>query len=306
MKIGYPCINRSLGCSSSRTFRLASYSKERMRSSIEENLECLDRILRYNVEKEFLFFRLSSDIIPFASHPVMDLNWREEYKTRFQKIGRYIKKNKMRISMHPDQFIVLNSDKEDVVERSKKELEYHADLFIALGLSGKQKFQLHVGGVYGDKESALARFCEVYLSLPEKVRKHLVIENDDRSFSLEDCLKIHRRTQVPVLLDAFHHLCLNNKETLGQAVQEAAGTWTRKDGLPMLDFSLQKPGGIKGAHAESIDKAGFRRFLKELGGVDCDIMLEIKNKEKSAEIAIDVIRTLREETSPGIFGINGI
>ncbi|MGB5924349.1 MAG: UV DNA damage repair endonuclease UvsE, partial [Syntrophobacteria bacterium] len=124
MKIGYPCINRGIGCTANSTFRLASYSEERLIQKVENNLDCLFQILQYNVQNGFYFFRISSDLVPFASHPVCTFDWASHFRGQFRKVGEFIRKHDIRISMHPDQFVVINSLKDDVVERSVWELEY--------------------------------------------------------------------------------------------------------------------------------------------------------------------------------------
>ena len=289
MKLGYPCINRGIGCTANSTFRLASYSEERLILTVQNNLECLSRILRYNAEKGFLFFRISSDIVPFASHPVCTFDWAGYFQQQFKDIGSFITEQSMRISMHPDQFVLINALKEDVVQRSVEELEYHCTVLDEMGLDSTAKIQIHVGGVYGDKGKATARFVERYQSLKEPLRRRLVIENDDRLFSLKDCLVVHENAGIPVLFDAFHHDCLNNGETVRQGLELAAATWRPEHGVPMVDYSNQERGHRLGTHAMAIDRSQFERFLVETRGLDFDIMLEIKDKEKSALKALEIL-----------------
>jgi UV DNA damage endonuclease len=288
MRIGYPCINRTIGCTANSTFRLKSYSESRLRQTIKNNLDCLRKILQFNIEHGLLFFRISSDLVPFASHPVNKFNWQKHFKQEFEAIGEFIKKNNIRISMHPDQFSLINSVKEDIFERSEKELKYHAELLDLMKLDASAKIQIHVGGVYGEKKKSMERFVKRYEIIDDAIRQRLVIENDGRLYDLSNCLQISKQIQIPVLLDVFHHK-LNNEAQIGEEYSElAAKTWKlNSDGVPMVDYSSPKPNGLPQQHSETIDLQNFSEFLKQTEPFDFDIMLEIKDKEKSAIQAIE-------------------
>ncbi|WP_207435206.1 UV DNA damage repair endonuclease UvsE [Sabulibacter ruber] len=293
MKIGYPCVNETLDCSSSTTFRLASYSEERLIQTVEKNLACLRRILEYNLEHGFLFFRMSSELVPFASHEINTYNWQKHFQMTFRRLGDFIKKHNMRISMHPDQFVVLNSPDERIVRNSIAELVYQGTVMDLMGLDSTAKLQIHAGGVYGDKPAALKRFIQTYHTLPEAVKARLVVENDDRLYSLRDCLELNAETGIPILFDNFHHECLNHGEPMEEALQLASGTWhPQTDGVLMMDYSSQSPGERKGKHVTSIETDLFREFLTHLNGLDVDIMLEIKDKEASCLRARQVLEEL--------------
>ena len=283
MKIGYPCLNRSIGCTSSRTFRLRSYSPLRLLETVRQNLLCLEQVLEFNRANGLLFFRITSDLVPFASHPVCTIAWPDMFAAEFASLGAVIKENDMRISMHPDQFTLINSPAAGIFKRSAAELNYHARVLDLLGLDLTAKIQIHGGGVYGDKAGSLDRFCRRFEKLAPAVRRRLVLENDDRQYGAADCLAISRRTGVPVLFDSFHHqLNRNNGQDLAAALAQAAATWRKSDGLPMVDYSSQKKGERPGSHAECIDLRDFAAFVAATDGLDFDIMLEIKDKEKSA------------------------
>ena len=286
MKIGYPCINRSIGCTANSTFRLKNYSKENLIEKVTNNLECLKKILEYNKENNLFFFRISSDIVPFASHPVCKFDWQNHFEIQFQEIGNFIKKNNMRISMHPDQFTLINAKDPEIVRRSIEELNYHCEILDLMGLDHTAKIQIHVGGVYGDKESSIKRFVGNYIKLPEKIKKRLVVENDDRSYSLKDCLKINKRCGVPILFDTFHHECLNDGENMREALLKAKSTWKKEDGELMIDYSTQKAEARRGTHTQHIDISHFKDLIQKTRDINFDIMLEIKDKEESALKAI--------------------
>jgi UV DNA damage endonuclease len=261
---------------------------------VENNLNCLSKILQYNVQKGFYFFRISSDLIPFASHPVCTFDWSGYFRGQFREIGEFIKKHNIRIAMHPDQFVIINALKEDVVERSLRELEYHLTVLDKMALDSTAKIQIHLGGVYGDKQSAMDRFIATYNSLSKSLKSRLVIENDDRSYSLEDCLSVHQKIGIPIIFDVFHHQCLNNGETLRRGLELSASTWKEADGIPMVDFSSQQRGQRPGSHAKTLNKEMFKKFLRETRGLDFDLMLEIKDKETSALKALKILKETRD------------
>lgn len=293
MKIGYPCVNEAMDCSAANTFRLASYSEERLMAAVSANLTCLRRMLEWNVAQGLLFFRMGSGIVPFGSHEINTFPWQTHFAAEFREIGDYLKANDLRVSFHPDQFVVLNSPSPDIVRRSIEELIYQGSMLDIMGLDGTAKLQIHVGGLYGERELAIGRFAAVHATLPDAVKARVVVENDDRLFPLRDCLHLHELTGVPILFDNFHHECLNHGEPMHEALRLAAATWhPTRDGVPMMDYSSQALGERKGKHTDDLVDDLFREFLTNLHGLDMDLMLEIKNKEASALRAVAILREL--------------
>ena len=288
MRIGYPCINRTIGCRGGRTFRLSSYTEKRLLDTAGSNIACLKQILEWNLQNHILFFRITSDLIPFASHPVCTFPWQKYLGDELAQIGCFIEESGIRISMHPDQFIVLNSPDEKIVERSIAELFYHADIIDILGLGSTAKIQLHGGGLYGNPPESMARFVRRYDRLDPLIRRHLVLENDEQRFNAADCLSIHEQTGIPVLFDVFHHRCHNQGEGIPEILSRIGKTWKTSDGTMMVDYSSQHPAKRRGSHAEQIDLDDFRTFLETSRPYDMDIMLEIKDKEKSALAAVSL------------------
>ena len=298
MRIGYPCINLTTKNHNFSTFRLKSYTETRFKETVLNNLDYLLSLLKFNKINSIYFFRISSDIIPFASHPVCEINWRDTFKTKLREIGDFITQNNMRVSMHPDQFVILNSKNEDIVKNSIRELKYHCELLDSMNLPYSAKIQIHGGGVYGEKEKAKRNFVYNFSKLVEgNLKKRLVIENDDRSYSLKDCLDINTETDIPIVFDTFHHECLNNGETIQQALSSFIKSWDYPiDGNPIIDYSSQSIGERRGKHAKTLDKNHFiylyNEFIRAVkeNKVDLDIMLEIKDKEKSALSALTITK----------------
>ena len=289
MKVGYPCINLSINCRSSNTFRLKNYSEKRLKETINKNLECLQTILEFNVEHKVYFFRITSDLIPFGSHPVMNFNWQNHFSYKFIEIGDYIKKNKIRISMHPGQYTVINSNKRHIFENAKKELKYHLDVLDLMNLKANAKITTHIGGVYGNKNESIKRFIKRYKELGENIRKRYVIENDDKSYNINDCLLINQETGIPIIFDIYHHKCNSTEKSFVEEFERVRKTWNTFDGLSIVHYSSEHPLKGKPRHSDTIDISDFTNFLEKTKKYNFDIMLEIKDKEKSAIKAITLL-----------------
>ncbi len=291
MRIGYACLALGVRDSSMKTCMKKNASESRLKELIENNLNSLENLIDYNIESGIKFFRISSDLIPFGSSPVNGLQWWEIYDERFSLIGNKIYENKIRVSMHPGQYTVLNSKDEGVVERAVEDLTYHCRVLDSLGTGPESKIVLHVGGVYNDKKGAIERFVENCMKLPDSVKRRLVIENDDRSYNISEVLEIGKGLEIPVVFDNLHN-SINpayTEKTEEYWVNECRATWTKKDGNQKIHYSQQAIGKRAGAHSESIDVKLFLDFYSNLVKKDIDIMLEVKDKNLSAVKCINCV-----------------
>jgi len=134
----------------------------------------------------------------------------------------------------------------------------------------------------------MERFVNNYEHIDDSIKRRLVIENDERLYTVSDCLALNERTGIPVLFDVFHHSINNHGEKTRDLLAPVTSTWKTHDGIPMVDYSSQQGGKRPGAHAESIDTKDFQDFLQSTNPYDIDIMLEIKDKEKSALTALSI------------------
>jgi UV DNA damage endonuclease len=270
----------------SHTLRLNNFSYDLWIQKCILNLEHLYKMLVDCHENKLGIFRIGSGVIPFAAHPItQNYKWQTIFQDQFKFIANYIKQTKIRITMHPDHFVVLNSLNLEIYEKSVNDLQYHSDLMDLLELDTTCKMQIHTGGVYGDKLTSMNRWIERYHTLPDNIKRRLVLENDDRVFSFQDVMYISNNTGVPILFDTLHHECLNTDNSSHQtAFQTAITTWKPQDGIPLIDYSSQQPNSKLGKHAASIELVHFIEIRNRLDSVnpEYDIILEIKDKEISA------------------------
>jgi UV DNA damage endonuclease len=283
VRLGYACINLTLGNKgrTSHTCRIANATHQRLEELARANLIGLSEILRWNVAQHIEIFRISSTIIPLASHPTTQWPWLRKLGREISRIGDYVEEHKLRLSMHPGQYTVLNSSSENVVAAAMAELAYHARFLEALGLSQEHKIVLHVGGVYGDRDTSLQRFRDNFCLLPSKVKSRLVLENDERSYNVEDVLALCESLDIPMVFDYLHHRANHIHPLRRGSLDRVYATWSVRDGRPKLHFSTQKPRARIGAHADMINSTEFIRFLKTLPQRDADVMLEAKRKDRA-------------------------
>lgn len=253
-----------------------------LRSILRQNLESTMRILHYNVTKGIEIYRMTTKTVPLASHEITsDWDYLSEFHEQIENIGQFIRSSGLRISVHPEHYTILNSNKPGVLEVSLKDLHYHTEFFSALKLPAHPQIVLHIGGVYGDKQQAKVRFIETYHRLPENIQKRLMLENDDKCFSAKDVLDICHITKCPMVLDLHHHLCLNNGESLDLLWPEIAKTWGPH--TPKVHISSPRDLSNMRCHADYINPNDILPFLKTAcqNNSALDIMIEAKQKDKA-------------------------
>jgi len=295
-RFGYACISNIMGLTTGHTCRLQAATPEKLRGLIEVNLDSLRAILQHNVAHEWLLFRVASSVIPFGSHPVNDLRWWEEFAEPLADIGQYARQHNIRLSMHPGQYTVLNSPDAAICAASVAELSFQARFLDSLGLDSQHKLVLHIGGVYGDKAAARERFADAANNLPDNVRARLVVENDDRQYTLGDALYISGRTALPVVYDNLHDAMNPSEQPVEALLPDVFATWKAADGPPKTHFSSQAVGERRGKHAELIDVVEFQQLLERNSNVgDFDVMVEAKGKDFALYTAFE---TMRQEMTP--------
>lgn len=283
--IGYACMNEDIPQSTYRTCRKHNISDQLLRELINHNLMVLKDTILYNIKNNNHLFRVSSSLIPFGSSDLNTLNWAYEFKDKFAEIKKLIDEHDIRISVHPGQYTVLNSPRQAVVEAALNDLEYHARILKLLSDREDSLMVLHVGGVYSHKGEAMERFIEVYKNrVSSLVKCFLVIENDDKMYTVEDVLEISKQTQLPVIFDNLHHRL--NPSFKGKSeyeiLDQVMKTWDFRDVKAKMHYSQQDYGKQAGAHSKTINLELFKVcYESTYRKFDMDIMLEVKDKNRS-------------------------
>ena len=287
-----------------------------LRVSLERVRAILDRL----DELDIRMYRMATQLAPYASHPQLAQFHRQvqECAAELAEVGALARARGMRLSMHPGQYTVLNSTKPAVVDAAVAELEVQGELFVALGAPPEWVIVIHVGGAEGGVEAGRARFARGFERLSERARAHVVIENDDRTYSLSEILPLSRSTGVPVVWDILHHRVRDPEHIpVAEALQLAFATWPKNVtpkihySSPRLDIEVVKRREGRRivqhrvlpqtrAHADLIDPIGFEAFLRyEAAGLDFDIMLEAKGKD------LALLRLRESLAARGIASSNG-
>lgn len=286
-KIGYACMTMNVANTNIRHCLKKTCSNQNLLEVAEHNLNSLYTMLLYNEREGIHLFRISSDIIPFASHETIYFPWRERFAEQLAVIGEKAKQSKIRLSMHPGQYTVLNSPHEKVVQAAIRDLDYHCQFLDALNMPDECKIILHIGGAYQDRNAAIESFKENYKKLSQKIKNRLIIENDDRIFTIQETLEIGQELEVPVVFDILHHEINPSVEVHSnyEWIALCAQTWKQRDGQQKIHYSQQADGKRAGSHSNTIDVEKFCRFYRGLS-TNIDIMLEVKDKNWSAKKCI--------------------
>lgn len=290
MRLGYACINTTLAEQKiqvnrsmvKRTFieRGTSYAS----GLALRNVTDLDRIVDWNIENRILLYRMSSDMFPWMSeYEFSALPDYEMIREQLAAIGQKALHGGLRLTFHPGPFNVLASRDVAVVTRTIKELRQHGEIMDLLGMprSPFAKINIHIGGAYGDRTSALDRFISNFSLLPPEASTRLTVENDDKAnmFSVTDLLRVHDETGIPIVFDYHHHCFRTGDITHEEALTLAHSTWPKMI-TPIVHFSssrkkFEDPLSSQTSHADFVYEP-INRY-----GMEVDIMIEAKAKEQA-------------------------
>ncbi|HVB09569.1 MAG TPA: UV DNA damage repair endonuclease UvsE [Bacillota bacterium] len=262
----------------------------RLRRAAAANLASTLRILRHAAASGIEVYRISSRLVPLATHPVFgDWPWAEELASEFAAIGAFARDQRMRVSFHPDHFTPLSSPRAEVIAAAARTWGYHRAMLAAMGLANVP-LVMHMGGAAGGRAAAMERFCANVRGLDGWSRGGqgggLALENDDRVWTADEVLEAADRLRLPVVIDFLHARVNPGALGMAEAVRAAAGTWP--DGLeglpPKVHLSSAASAQRPRDHAEFIEPADAQAALAALaesGAPAVDVMIEAKAKDEA-------------------------
>jgi UV DNA damage endonuclease len=293
---GYACINKTFSdrpkskrITTNRSMIKRTFQERGIEYASELallNLRDLRKILEWNLANDIYFYRLSSDILPWASeYKLTDMPNYGAIHAAALSAGNFARKHNMRLTSHPGPFNKLASPKERVFQLTKADLTVHGDLFDLLGLprTPYAKLNIHVGAAYGDKPFALDNFCRNFERLPESVRSRLTVENDDKVslYSTKELYDgVYKRIGIPIVFDYHHHMLHPGGQTEQEALELALSTWP-KHIIPVVHYAESRsveyndPKIKPQAHSDCIVRP-FDDY-----GHCIDVMIEAKHKEQA-------------------------
>jgi len=307
-RLGYCCINMELwsqGISANRTMIKRTFNEKGLpyvSEKVLHNLRSLIEIVKWNHKNGIHVYRMSSDMFPWMSeYEIKDLPEFQKIKALLLGCGKLIKKYGMRVSYHPGPFNVLGSPNPDLIVKTSKELNQHAEIMDLMELeqSNQYPINIHCNGVYGDKVATMQRWSDNYKKLSPSAQARLVVENDDKAsmYSVQDLYDgIHQLCGVPITFDYHHHRFCPGGLSEEQAFMLAASTWHNV--TPLFHYSScrrthEDPDCKAQAHADYLYEK-----INTYGGISVDIETETKAKEKALQKYLRDYNTLLENYLP--------
>lgn len=260
-------------------YKKGSYSEQRIRDTYRGNVKAHIDIIPKLIADNIKSFRLSSSLFPLFEFTRDSVVGDQVLISQLQLLGKLFRENGIRVTTHPGQFTVLSSDRDEVVQNSIRELEYHAWVFDMMGLS---QTTYNAINIHGGKADRSERLIDVIKTLPPNVKNRLTLENDEKCYNVKQLLQISEKCGVPVVLDSHHYAFNTDDLVYDDAYLATMATWgTIK---PLQHLSNTEPGLENGSFNERRSHSNFIHYIndRQLNGlradeIDVDIEAKMKN-----------------------------
>ncbi|RLL46719.1 UV DNA damage repair endonuclease UvsE [Oceanobacillus piezotolerans] len=305
MKIQFGYVANALGlwdASPSKTLTFKRYSElpkqeraEKLKSVTAQNLQHTKRILHYNIAHEIKLYRFSSSLVPLATHPEVMWDFITPFKKEWEELGQLVRQYKIRPSFHPNQFTLFTSPNDQVTANAVKDMEYHYKMLEAMNLVENGIINIHIGGAYGDKHTTLSRFHHNLRTLPLEIKAIMTLENDDKTYNVEETLITCEKESIPMIFDYHHHMANKTEADLSLFLPRIFNTWKHSNNKPKVHISSPKSEQSFRSHADFVAKdfvLPFFRMAKELNQ-DFDIIIEAKQKNLAMQKLVEDLASIR-------------
>ena len=295
VQLGLCCLNITLRDQKPSIYASRRINKKTIREKgieeckrrIVENLKDLIKMIQWNEDNGIKVFRISSDLFPHKTSPDVEDYTYEFAHSLLKEAGNLAKKYNQRITMHPGQYNVVGTPNSKTFLKTIEDLEYQATILDLMGMGPDSVLVVHGGGLYDDKEATIKRWCEQFRQLPKCVQKRLVLENCEKIFHIEDCLRISKIINIPVVFDTHHYKCYNQMhpqiklKPAEEYIEDILKTWQNRGIKPKFHVSEQGSGRC-GHHSDYIEIIpDYLLEIPEKYNQHVDIMIEAKKKELS-------------------------
>ena len=244
-------------------------------NNVEEHIKILPRLVENNIRS----FRISSSLFPLFEFNRQLAVTNETLISRLAVLGKLFKDNWIRVTTHPGQFTVLSSDRDEVVQNSIRELEYHAWIFDMMGFEQTPHYAINI---HGGKANRSERLVDVVKGLTPSVKNRLTLENDEKCYNVKQLIEIHEKCGVPIVLDSHHYNFNSNDLSYDDAYRATLGTWGQIK--PLQHLSNTEPGMEGGSFNERRSHSNLIHYINKhqldalrANEIDVDIEAKMKN-----------------------------
>jgi UV DNA damage endonuclease len=305
MRIRFGYVSQAISlwdASPSKTLTFTRYQQlspeereDKLLSVTKENLNHTLRMLHYNIGHEIELYRFSSSIVPLATHPEILWDFVSPFRDDWLEIGELVKKKRLRVSFHPNQFTLFTSPQKKITKNAVGDMQYHYRMLEAMGIAESSLINIHIGGAYGDKEKTIKRFYENLMMLPGPIKKVMTLENDDKTYNAEETLAACERVNVPFVFDYHHHMANPCEAALRDLLPRIFATWAEQGIQPKVHISSPKSEKEFRSHANFVSVEFMMPFLKLLQeyGHDVDFMIEAKAKDQALLKLVEDLSKIR-------------
>lgn len=273
----------------------ASEREEKLMAVTGENIFNTLRMVSYNIAHGIQVYRLSSSIAPLSTHPEVNWDFVTPFRKEWQELGDLIRRHKMRVSFHPNQYTLFTSPRNEVTDNAVIDMDYHYRMLEAMGVEKEGVLNIHVGGAYGDKAQSLERFHQNIQALPSHIKEVTTLENDDKTYTAEETLAVCLKEGIRLVFDYHHHMANLSEEPLDTLLPKIFQTWEGRSLKPKIHISSPKSEKMYRAHADFVDLDFIKPLLELLRSMNAnvDFMVEAKAKDMACLKLVEDISRIR-------------